>query len=670
MGGHATYDEIVAHLDTMAMLYPNLITNKITIGQSIEGRELWMVKISDNPNVNEEESEVLYTALHHAREPAGAMTLLFYMYYLLENYEDDSLVQFLVDNSEMHFVLVVNPDGYVYNETEDPNGGGMWRKNRRDNGVPDCEGVDPNRNYGYMWGYNDDGSSHDPCEWNYRGDSAFSEPEIGAIRDLCENHEFQFTLNYHTWGNELFFPWGYIPETTPDNEMYYAFASQMTADSHYAYGIGSTFYYETNGDADDWMYGEQTTKGKIFSFTPELGGEYDGFWCAIDRIIPIAQENMIQNILVVSFSGTYASFEETASTLISESSGYITFDITRLGLQDGGTYTVSLEPISDEIISTGDDKVFNGLELMETVTDSISYSLQSGILNGTSCEFTLSLNFEGYEFTDTITKIYGDATKIFEDSCDTMTNWITAFWDVTTSSYYSPPGSITDSPDGEYSNNNIDAVIMNQYVDIPEAAYAGLRFMSKWEIEEDYDYVKLQIKMDGISWTALEGMHTEMGTNNQSMGKPIYEGLQTNWVQEEVDLMDYIGNSVTFRFLIQTNDTITEDGFYFDDFKIIIVEQSVDVDEIHSIDNNLSLVIVHPNPFNTSTTLSYDLKAPSTVQLSVYNQLGQLVYLHSEDQSQGSQQLNWKAQDMPEGLYYYRLQAGEQTANGKMVKVR
>ena len=53
-----------------------------------------------------------------------------------------------------------------------------------------------------------------------------------------------------------------------------------------------------------------------------------------------------------------------------------------------------------------------------------------------------------------------------------------------------------------------------------------------------------------------------------------------------------------------------------------------------------------------------------------YNQLGQLVYQHVEDQAQGKQQLQWDAQDQPEGLYYYQLHAGDQVATGKLVKVK
>jgi hypothetical protein len=79
---------------------------------------------------------------------------------------------------------------------------------------------------------------------------------------------------------------------------------------------------------------------------------------------------------------------------------------------------------------------------------------------------------------------------------------------------------------------------------------------------------------------------------------------------------------------------------------------------------------VSPNPFNSSTTLSYELKEPSTVQLSIFNQLGQLVYQHSENQQQGMQKLQWKAEEQPEGLYYYQLQAGNQKATGKLVKAK
>ncbi len=107
MGGFYTYDEVVAELDTMRMLYPNLITEKYSIGTTLEGRTIWAVKISDNPGINENEPELFYNALVHGREPAGMMALIYFMYNLLENYGSDPEITYLVDNREFYIVPVI-----------------------------------------------------------------------------------------------------------------------------------------------------------------------------------------------------------------------------------------------------------------------------------------------------------------------------------------------------------------------------------------------------------------------------------------------------------------------------------------------------------------------------------------------------------------------------------
>jgi hypothetical protein len=78
----------------------------------------------------------------------------------------------------------------------------------------------------------------------------------------------------------------------------------------------------------------------------------------------------------------------------------------------------------------------------------------------------------------------------------------------------------------------------------------------------------------------------------------------------------------------------------------------------------------YPNPFINSTTLSYELKQPEKVTLTIYDYLGKQVYHTQENQPQGKQQLIWNAESYAEGIYYYRLRVGDAVANGKMVKVR
>ncbi len=299
MGGYYTFDEVVSKLDSMHLLYPNLISEKVSLGQSVEGREIWMVKISDSPNIDEGEPEILYTSLHHAREPQGMATVIYFMYFLLENYGSDPDATFLVNNREMYFVPVVNPDGYVYNQQTDPNGGGYWRKNRRDNG-DGSYGIDLNRNYGFKWGYNNSGSSPNPSSDTYRGPSAFSEPETQIMRDFTENRHFKLCFNYHTFSNLLIHPFGYEPNLlppAPDDDIFITLAQDMTQFNNYVYGTGNqTVGYLVNGEACDWMYGEQDTKDKVFAFTPEVGSFSDGFWPDINRIFPLAEENLYPNI--------------------------------------------------------------------------------------------------------------------------------------------------------------------------------------------------------------------------------------------------------------------------------------------------------------------------------------------------------------------------------------
>lgn len=302
MGGFYTYDEMLAVLDDMQAKFPSLITKKQVISKNIktkEGRPLYVVKISDNPNRVESEKRVLYTALHHAREPLSAAQLIFYMWYLLENYNTSADVKSIVDNGELFFVPCVNPDGYVYNQSTNPNGGGMWRKNRSAN-ANGSFGVDLNRNYGYEWGYDNIGSSSQSFSDTYRGTAAFSEPETQCIRLLCKRAKFTAALNNHSYSNVLIYPWGYRPNfTTPDQAVFSAWSADMTECNNFAPGTpNQTVGYTGNGVSDDWMYGEQTEKPKIIAMSPESGSFLDGFWPARTKITNLSKKNLDMNLSI------------------------------------------------------------------------------------------------------------------------------------------------------------------------------------------------------------------------------------------------------------------------------------------------------------------------------------------------------------------------------------
>ena len=306
MGGYYTLEEAVQRLDDIHNEYPNFVSEKISLGTTFQGRDIWAIKISDNVNIEEDEPEILYTGMHHAREPMSFMNLYYYIYWLLENYQIDDDATNIIDNRELWFIPIVNPDGYEYNRSIAPNGGGMQRKNMRETCGGGADGIDPNRNYSYMWGLDDQGSSPDGCNETYRGTSPFSEPETQAVKNFVESKNFKIALNYHSYSDLLIYPFGYSyenPMNPNDLNTFIEYAQDMTQYNNYEWGTGPDILYPVNGEACDWMYGEEG----IFAYTPEIGGSSDGFWPASDRIVPLAEENLYPNIRTALYGGALVS---------------------------------------------------------------------------------------------------------------------------------------------------------------------------------------------------------------------------------------------------------------------------------------------------------------------------------------------------------------------------
>jgi hypothetical protein len=656
MGGFYTNEEMLAELDTMYMLYPDLITEKEQIGITYEGMPVYAVKISDNPGINEEEPEVLYTGIHHAREPITVQLLIYYMYYLLENYDTDTVIRDLVDYTEMYFIPIINVDGYIYNETINPNGGGMWRKTRRDNGGGSY-GVDPNRNYEFMWGYDNIGSSPDPWDNTYRGPEPFSELCVQAVRDYCIDYEFGITLNYHSYSNLLLFPWGYDYITCPDEDIFTAYGNFMTQDNNYTVQQG-VYLYPTNGGSDDWMYGEQYTKNKIFSYTPEVGSSGDGFWPTLYRIIPLCQENMIQNIYAARFVGKYALVTDISPAIIEELSGNLDFEIQRLGLIDEGVFTVSIIPLGDEFNSVGYPVEFTGLDILEIQSGSISYTLNENIQSGEQFSYVLSVDNGDYAVSDTIIKIFGEPIIIFEDNGNTFDKWSSNKWNVTTGKYHSPTGSITDSPYGNYISNETNHITLDEEIDLTDAQFAVLNFWATWEIEQGWDYVQLKISTNGgATWIPLAGEYTVIGNNNQATGEPLYDGFRTNWVQEEILLEDFIGEMIKLRFTLVSDNYVNEDGYYFDDMTVTIVNNPTSVEEPGSV-TNFYVSEPYPNPLNHCLHFEYNLQQGlNETNLYIFNAAGQKMIEYELPGDHGSVRLN--VSGLESGVYYFIIKNHE-----------
>ena len=586
MGGFYTLAEVNAELDEMYTQFPNLITQKVSIGNTIEGRPIYMVKISDNPSVNENEPQVLYTGLHHAREPESMEQMIFFMFYLLEHYGTDPEATYLINNRELYFVPVVNPDGYEYNHITNPNGGGMWRKNRRLN-AGGSYGIDLNRNYGpySYWNSPYGGSSTDPSSDTYRGTAPFSEPETSALKNFLATKNISCTLNYHSYGNYLIYPYGAWPYLTADSLTFSEFAGDITAYNGYSGGTAlQTVGYGVRGTSDDYAYDGDLVlnNGKIFAMTPEVG--LTGFWPSQSEIIPLAQENLRPNLYYAWVAGGYVQlinpnynkqyFNPGANVLMNPV-------LKNKGLSTASNISVQLTSLNANAIVAISTSSLDSIQARGTasVTSPLSFTVSPDAQSEAVIKLLLATSTNGIVTKrDTLSLIVGQPTFVFKDTTNnpfslwTITGTPTSApkWAITTTTYNSPPNSYTDSPAGNYIANSTITMTLTNSINLTGFTNPRLTFYTKYDIENNWDYGQVEISTNnGATWIPLQGQNTNPGTGTfQPNGEPLYDGTNTNWVREEISLSSYISSQFKIRFELKTDGAVQKDGWYVDDIGI------------------------------------------------------------------------------------------------------
>jgi carboxypeptidase T len=583
MGGYYTFAEVVTQLDSMRMQYPGLITSTQLIGTSVEGRAIWAVKISDNPYLDEpDEPEVLYTALHHAREPQGMMATLYYMWWLLENHGVDPEATYLVNSRQMWFIPVVNPDGYVHNQTTNPNGGGMWRKNRRNNGG--SFGVDLNRNYGpfYMWNAANGGSSTSPSSETYRGIEPFSEPETQTIDNFLRGRNIKAAYNYHTYSNLLIYPWGYLSRESPDTVLYRDWTHACIAHNSYTSGTDlQTVGYSTRGNSDDYMYGD-TTKPRTYAMTPEVGTPTDGFWPATSRIFPLAIENLHPNKLLAYFAGHYpvlrrAAFGNThGDEFLRRGEPFtLTATVRNLGASTGSSITVNVTTNSPHVQINNPVVSIASLAPQTSLDVLFEGAITPDAVTGVAFKMFLEITDpQGFLRRDTINCFLGVPSVVFADSAQATSNWSTGSGWGLTSNAHTPPYAFTDSPSGTYPANANNSLTLLNNISLVGYNHAELRYWAKWAIEPTFDFGFVEVSTNnGSSWSALRSPHMHQGSGRSTPQQTNvwgYEGYSpgSDWVEERLDLSPFAGTSIRLRFRLASNASRNRDGLYVDDIRV------------------------------------------------------------------------------------------------------
>lgn len=298
-----TYETLVELLTLLQTQYPQIFSYR-SLTQTYQGRDVWLVKISDNVLENESEPQILFMGGVHGSEKPGFQTVIYSLRSLVENYTTPKLndsftlrIRSIVNTTELFFIPMVNPDGIT----------ASCRKNCRPNdclfGKKKLRGVDINRNYDYNW---EDVDRHPlryiviPRTWEqfkllwsgdittylfertairypfldvgsfinlgfYRGPEAFSEPESAAVKDFIEKHHVTISVDYHTYGEKIIYPQPWRYTDPDDNSTFVSLAENVSKINGYRFDRRINW----SNLSGNYLYWAYATQG-IFPLTIEL----------------------------------------------------------------------------------------------------------------------------------------------------------------------------------------------------------------------------------------------------------------------------------------------------------------------------------------------------------------------------------------------------------------
>jgi len=284
------------------------IMSVASIGTSYEGRQIPVVKISDDVGADESEPEVLFTANQHAREHLTVEMALYLMRELTSQYGVDSTITNLVNTREIWIVPSVNPDGAEYDVATGSYR--LWRKNRQPNAGSSNVGTDLNRNWDFRWGCCG-GSSGSTSSETYRGPAPFSAPETQRVRDFVNSRvvggaqQIKTNIDFHTYSELVLWPYGYTTADTAaglnqaERDTFAALGTQMANLNGYTPEQSSDLYI-TDGSIGDWLWGVH----KIWSYTFEMypTTSSPGFYPPDEQIAPQTSRNRSAVVLLLQNS--------------------------------------------------------------------------------------------------------------------------------------------------------------------------------------------------------------------------------------------------------------------------------------------------------------------------------------------------------------------------------
>ena len=731
LDAYHTYDELTTELRNLALQYPEICL-LVSIGKSVLGRDLWMMKISDNVTVEEYEPEFKYISTMHGNEPLGMELCLYLIHHLLENYNIDSRVTNLVDETEIWIMPLMNPDGYVSRQRQNANG------------------YDLNRNF--------PDRISDPVNT-----TDGREPETQAVMNFSNSHSFVLSANFHTGALVVNYPYdsnqlgNYVYTACPDDALFIKLSRtysrhnpRMWNSAYFPDGItNGALWYVIYGGMQDWNYvwmgcNEVTielsdNKFPDVSLLPSLWDDnresmlsyMEAIHWGVRGIVSDAYtgQPLAASIEVVGIDHTVFSDPDLGDyyrmllpgeyALRFSAEGYITRELTNIPVQkDHITYLdVQLIPNSGltitgtiENLITGDPiparLEFDGNFQLSTLADSTSGSFQISVPADSyqvrisndrfvtvidtlvvTENMSLSYQLRPYTYVLDLSFEQDDGDLIPGDS---LWQWGEPQYGAGKS--YAGLKVWATNLTGSYPNN-ADAKLVLPAVVLPDVAGLLFSFWHWMEAEIDslapslaYDGGIVEISSDnGASWRQIMPWDGYSHTISEfiesgpfSAGTLVFSGKH-GWQEQNFDLTAYRGKTAKFRFRFGTDADNDQPyaGWYIDN---VAVRYPTVVSGIAGPKNALpdyfSLSPNYPNPFNSGTKFTFTLPENQHVSISIYNLTGQLVrVLVDSEFLPGRYQISWDGTDLNElpvasGLYIIRLKSGNHLLTRKALLLR
>lgn len=206
-GPYRSYRKIFIQIDRVLKRYPRQVT-PISIGTSVGGEPIWVFRVDNTTDDSKKPVSFLVTSLIHSIEYIGAEANVTFLERFTSNMKQNPSLH----NRVIHFLPILNPDGYLDVESDLAGGRSRFRRRNRN-------GVDLNRNFSAFFSRRY--LMHRALRGIYHpGQRPFSEPESAALRSHLLENRFDYALSLHAFGGKFLFPYGGTREPSRFDEWY------------------------------------------------------------------------------------------------------------------------------------------------------------------------------------------------------------------------------------------------------------------------------------------------------------------------------------------------------------------------------------------------------------------------------------------------------------------